>query len=483
MPPRTPARRPPAGRSARLLAVLLALIVGGGAGTWRAVSQHQANQPIALSYLVRVADAQAGRLDVFLLTDGVRGGQLDLTFSSNSLAPTGSASRMRVRAAFDASGREIPIESAPQGWTVRSDGPVEVHYEVYLNLAKGDSEFADEALSRLDAGGGRLIGSDVFLFPARGEVEAIEVDYELPAGWNLHHPYPVAARRAELPSLRSLTRSVVAIGPYRTLTRFVGPCEIELAIRGRYAFGDDDLLGVIARIVEYQAEFFGKVPRSRYLFVVDTHPNEGDPELLHYFGLHFDASMLVLLDPRTDRTRLEAEPASLCAHEFFHNWLGEQVQQDGYEMNWFVEGITTLYAYRTRLATRMLDHGRYAAQLKERFAEQWERAEPRTQLTLAEAGTIVLQDAAVTRMLYTGGLLAGVAIDEKIMRATRGSASLDDLMLALVDRAADDPDFLLTREALEDELLALTAEDFGPWLDRHVYGLEEMPLPGYVTGR
>lgn len=468
------------------MAVLAALIVGTGAGTWRTLLQHGSDTPITLRYDVRVVDAQAGRLEVTLRVDPTPRGRLRLTHSGTTLASSVEASRLRVRSARDEQGHDRPIERESDGWTIRAKGALEVRYDVHLALgqtASASSEYAAETLSRLDAGGGRLLGNDVFLFPAYGEVESVEVRYELPPGWNLHHAYRTGPLTAALPSLRSLTSSVVAIGPYRTLERRVGACTIELAIRGRYAFGDDDLLAVIERIVEHQVQFFGQVPRDRYLFVVDTHPNEGDPELLHYFGLHFDASMLVLLDPRTDRMRLEAEPASLCAHEFFHNWLGEQLRQEHYEMNWFVEGITTLYAYRTRLATRMLDHGRYASQLQERFVDQWDRIQLRSDLTLAEAGTIVLQDAAVTRMLYTGGLLVGVAMDEKIMHATRGSASLDDLMLALVDRAVEDPDFVLSRDTLEEELQALTREDFGPWLDRHVYGLEDLPLPRYVTGR
>ena len=68
----------------------------------------------------------------------------------------------------------------------------------------------------------------------------------------------------------------------------------------------------------------------------------------HYFGLRFNASMILLLDPRSARDRLEKEPAALCAHEFFHSWIGELVRQRGYEMNWFVEGVATLWAAMAR---------------------------------------------------------------------------------------------------------------------------------------
>lgn len=467
----------------RLGAVLAALVIGAGFGAWRTFLEHGRDLPVDLDYYVELTDAESGLLTVTLSTMQVPRGRLDLTYSGSALAPTAPASRFRVRHAQDGNGQALPIERTREGWRVRTKGELLVQYDVHLNLARSDSHYAETALSRLDTGGARLFGNDLFLFPAYGEIGAIEVTYEIPVAWKLFHPFQSGPHHANPPSIESLCSSVVAIGPYRSLVRRIGPCDVTLAIRGRYAFGDDDLMHVIDRIVSHQVRFFGQVPRPRYLFVVDEHPDRSDPDLLHYFGLHFDASMLVLLDPRTDRTRLEAEPASLFAHEFFHNWLGEQLRQENYEMNWFVEGVTTLYAYRTRLATRMLDHGRYAAQLQERFLDQWERTHLRASMSVADAGKIVLQDQAITRMLYTGGLLVGVALDEEIARLTRGDASLDDLVRTMVARAVDDPSYVLTRATLEHELTLLTGADFSPWLDRHVYGLEELPLPAYVTGR
>jgi predicted metalloprotease with PDZ domain len=256
-----------------------------------------------------------------------------------------------------------------------------------------------------------------------------------------------------------------------------------VAIRGRYSFGDDDILHMITRIVEHQLEFFGQSPRDHYLFVIEPHPRDDDPEMLHYFGLHFDASMIVLLDPRTDRERLLAEPASLCAHEFFHNWMGEQLSQESYAMNWFVEGVTTLYADRTRLAIRMLDHGSWARDLQEDYRLDWSEASARKLFSLAEAGRTVLSDPAVTRMLYTGGRFAALALDERIVAATHADANLDDLVLALVHRARTEEGFTLTREHLEEEYSRLTGDALGPWLDQYVYGRGDLPLPGYVLGR
>jgi predicted metalloprotease with PDZ domain len=265
------------------------------------------------------------------------------------------------------------------------------------------------------------------------------------------------------------------------LTRQIGDCQVVLAVQGSYQFGDNDLMEVIEQIVDHQVNFFGGAPRSRYLFLVNPHPDQGDPRALHYFGLHFDSSMIVLLDPRTDRVRLQREPASLCAHEFFHNWLGEQLAQDDYGMNWFVEGVTTWYAYRTRLATRMLDMGSYAEQLASRYQSQYLDHGLRESMSVADAGGRVLQDPNVTSLLYSGGLFVAVALDAEIDAVTSHEAGLDQIVQNMVRRARLDPDYRLSRETLEAELKEVTGQNFRPWLERHVYGVESLPLPAYVT--
>lgn len=464
-----------------MLAVGLALLVGTSVGVVRAVHQ-QARPATDVHYTVRVLDPAAGVLHVRL---DVSASGLHTTFGSSghAVAPANAADRFRVRRVI-AAGSERPIEQVANGWTAPTDRvPTRVEYEVHLATHRDRGAFAEEALSAIDSRGGRLLGSDVFLFPIDQDVGTIAVDYELPDGWALHHPFGTGPRSAAPPDVKALYSSAVAIGDFRHATRRVQGVEIRLAIRGAYAFGDDDLLDVIERIVAHQLDFFGRAPHPRYLFVVDEHPHRDDPDLLHYFGLHFEASMVILLDPRTDRRRLQAEPASLCAHEFFHNWLGERLRQEDYAMNWFVEGVTTLYSYRTRLATGMLDHGRYATEVAERHRRHWAHETLRRDLPLAEAGSIVLQDETVTRMTYTGGLLVGIALDDAIVARTAGTASLDDVLRTMVDRAGSDPEYRLTRATLEAELARTTGADFSPWLERYVYGVDDLPLPAYVTGR
>jgi predicted metalloprotease with PDZ domain len=471
------------GRNRQLRLLLGVLALGALTALWIPRVRVEAHPPLDLRYSVQIARPEESVIGVELEVSGIEASVLHLGFSANALAASAPVSKFRVREILRPDGSPLQFTREPGVWIVPRPSPsLRVIYEVHLDGAHSGagSDYAAVALSRVAADGGRLLGSDVFLFPDRNAVNEITVDWDLPAGWDLVHPFQSGERSARVPGLASLYHSAVAVGPYRQSRRMVGSTEIVMAIRGNFAFGDHDLLEVIEQLTQQQIERFGPPRRDRYVFVIDEHPNRDDPKLLHYFGLHFDGSMIVLMDPRTDRRRLRNEPASLCAHEFFHNWLGELLRQKHYDMNWFVEGVTTWYAYQSLLKTRMIDSGRYASELNDRYSQVYSLLSLRDRVSVAQAGQTVLKNRDTTRLLYSGGLFIALTLDEAIDEATHHESNLEDLLARLFERARQEPSFRLTRGRLEAELESLTGEDFGPWFDRHVYGVEEPPLPDYV---
>ncbi len=439
-------------------------------------------QPVTAHYRVQIESPEEGIVHVRLDLEGHEASRLFLGFSANAVAKSAPVSKFRVRRAVDAQGRELAISRDRGRWVIeRSKGAITVEYETHL-LGQRDSDYAREVLSRLDAEGGRLLGSDIFLFPVGRSVTDLKVTFELPPGWALFHPFQTADFEAAPPTVRSLYNSAIAVGPYRSTRRQIEGIDVVLAVQGRFAFGDDDLTEVISEVVSQQIRRFGMPKRSRYVFVVNEHPDQKDPDLLHYFGLHFDGSMVVLIDPRTDRRRLRREPASLCAHEFFHNWLGELVRQKGYEMNWFVEGVTTWYAYQSLIATRMLDRGSFAQEVRKRYRRIAPRLDSNERISVASAGQQVLQDPSTTQMLYSGGLFVAIALDEAIRRSSGGQESLEDLLAMLFEEARRDADGVFTRDALEAALGKLTGQDWRTWLEAYAYGEDPLDFPDFVTG-
>jgi predicted metalloprotease with PDZ domain len=271
------------------------------------------------------------------------------------------------------------------------------------------------------------------------------------------------------------------MGEYRVLERTVRNCRLRVAIRGKYRFLDQDLLDTVSQLAAVQMDIFGGALRKEYVFLVNPHPLSGDPQTVRYFGLHYEGSMILLIDSNTDRDRLQKEPAQLCAHEFYHNWCGELIRQNGYDMNWFVEGVTEFYAYQTRLEAGIMSFPEYARVLNERYHQEYELSPLRGKTSLAWAGKEVLVDGETTQFMYSCGLFVASALDAEIDELTQQKSSLDDLMFLLAQRALKDPQFTLTRETLEKSLFDLTGFDFHDWLGKYVYSTQTPRLPSYIT--
>lgn len=476
-------RTTPRGRRWTLGAAGAALAAAAALGLAGPARSVLGEETYSAHYEIKLVDPAEGRLDVELRVTGLSRSRLYLGYASSGVhGGILPAANFHVRGAQRADGTPLAIATDGDTWELRgARGEVRLQYEVYLESGRPGGDFAEEAFSSLTSSGARLMGADVFLFPVLGEPEQLTARYLLPEGWRLAHPFQTGSAAATYPTLRSLYHSVVAAGPYRVQTRQVEDCELVLAVLGEFRFDDEVLLDVLSRLVRYELAFLGRSPRPRYLFVVNPHPRTGDPRRLHYFGLNFDGSMLLLIDGDSDRERLNAEPAQLCAHEFFHNWLGETVQQRRYDMNWFVEGVTTFYSYQVRMESGMLRFDSYANELQRRYRDEYRASPLYGSKSVAAAGRAVLEEEATTGYLYAGGVLLAASLDAEIDRVTRGNASLDQLMLALLQRAREDRQFVLTRQALERELERLTGSSFAGWLDDHVYGTQEPPLPEYIT--
>jgi predicted metalloprotease with PDZ domain len=436
--------------------------------------------PLALHYTVRVVDSALQIVEVDLTVRDNHASSVQLSFSSNAIQTDAPVSRFRIRSATGSSGQPLEILRENGIWRIDGSDEMQIHYEVHLSEGQNKGVYASELLSSCDPGGARFLGSDLFLFPLHAEAGSLDVDYELPPSWELVHPFQTAPTSASYPDLRSLYFSVVAAGEYRTLSRTIGGSELVLAARGDFRFGDPDLMETIARIAQEEIEFFGGSMRPRYVFVVNPHPRGDDRQRLHYFGLHFVASMAILLDPRTDRLSLQAEPAQIIAHEFFHNWNGELIRQEDYEMNWFIEGVTTFYSYKFCQDARMLDGGSLVRELNERYDNHYVSNPKRGEITLAEAGKTVLQNQDTTQLLYSGGMLAALALDIEIGNRTDHQKTLNDIMLDLASRATRDAEWHLTREELRASLADATGTEFEPWLQSYIYGLEPLELPDYI---
>jgi predicted metalloprotease with PDZ domain len=460
---------------------ILAAVVGGGV-LGVTLRPDPYGEQFDLSYHIKVLDAKNGVLEVRVNASHMKSRNLYLTTASTDAQGSHLPMRIRLREAETLAGGTASVERGENHWKIRAKGGgVELRYEAWLKAGLSGGEFTRQTLSQIDEHGARLVGSDLFVFPVFGAPRNIRVSYELPESWALINPFQTGENTAVYPDVKSLYHSAVGLGEYRTLERTVRDCRLRVAIRGKYRFLDQDLLDTVSQLAAVQMDIFGGALRREYVFLVNPHPLSGDPQTLRYFGLHYDGSMILLIDSNTDRDRLQKEPAQLCAHEFYHNWCGELIRQHRYDMNWFIEGVTEFYAYQTRLEANIMSFPEYASVLNERYHTEYETSPLRGKVSLDDAGKEVLVDAETTRFMYSCGLFVASALDAEIDELSQQKYSLDDLMYRLARKASQDSDFVLTRQTLETNLRELTGFDFHDWLQSYVYSTKTPRLPSYIT--
>lgn len=145
-------------RRAGALALLLA-ITGGAIelhAQWRA---GRSVDQVAVGYRVEVLDAAAGILGVEMALGGLDGGALWVGAAPTAVLPEATVGRFRLREATGPAGEPLEIRRDPPHWQLRgAGGAATLRYEVHLARGAGGSEFAAEALSQLDAGGGACSG-------------------------------------------------------------------------------------------------------------------------------------------------------------------------------------------------------------------------------------------------------------------------------------------------------------------------------------
>ena len=329
-------------------------------------------------------------------------------------------------------GDPLPVERIDDLYVVETDGSdFTFSYDLVLTVEDRYSPEIRTMLTFLDRDRCRLLGRDIFLLPELALAEGIIIDYDLFPDGELQAPWSINGNRMLLPSLEDLPLTMAVSGDYRLIEERVGGVEVCLAIAGDWSFGDREFFNVIKSIVAEEMALFGSAPHDRYLFVCDRNPIKGGNKF-EYYGVHFTAGMVLLLDPHIDRSELFGGKMAIVAHEFFHNWNGEAIRADGDDMLWFTEGVTVYFSYRVLLDAKLMTRDQYGSRyewVRRRYLDN-----PYLEsVAIGGSGNNDLADKNMVNLLYDGGFLAAEALDNELRGITSGRVGLIDVLKLLYE--------------------------------------------------
>jgi predicted metalloprotease with PDZ domain len=349
-------------------------------------------------------------------------------------------------------GARLAVEAGDGTWTIASGGR-DFSFEYDVGLGIGDRYAADvrDMMTFIGDDRSRILGKDVFLVPELPVAGGIVVDFAMRPGWRFAASSPNVRGRVIVSDLAELPFTMAASGDYRTLTRRVGDCSIVLAIADSWAFSDEEFFDVLCRIVAEEMTLFGPSPRERYLFVCDRNPVMG-AERFDYYGIHYGGSMMLLLDPRLDRSDLMGTPMAIVAHEFLHSWNGEELEPSGNGFLWFTEGVTNFCSYYVLREANVITAEQYGSRRRE-ISERYHANPCTAKMPIAEAANTDMRDKDMVNFLYDGGFLAAQALDGRLRAESRGAVTLVAVVRRMCENAhggapADEAAFLAAASEL-----------------------------------
>ena len=405
--------------------------------------------------------------------------------------PVGTMSGIEV---IDGNGTALDFrQTAKSSWRVdRLTGvadDVVVRYRIYADSLNDRTRHVDSEHAFLNP-------AAVFIYSDGYRGEPIEVDIELPEGWQAASGMEQPDRGFFVaPHYDRLVDSPIEAGTFDMITFESAGMTIDYLIEGTWDGNEERLVQDIGALVEATAKVFETarrgLPTDRYLFLLNSRSGLGG-------GTEYYNSTVVHTDPRAfwDEERWKRF-LGLMAHEFFHTWNVKRFRPaaiDTYdyldinytEMLWVAEGLTSYYDellpvraglvsvadYREQLANTIdsvLDNPGYRHDTLARASfEAWTKGYHRGPDRSADKPNRTVS-------FYSQGGLLGLVLDLEIRRVSDGERSLDSVMSALYD------DFPLggggyTYDDFRDRLVSVGGENLAERLDGWVYDISPLPV-------
>lgn len=303
--------------------------------------------------------------------------------------------------------------SGPYSWGVDPNGATEVSLAWTIPLdhrsvpaIRGRDEYE---YPYLRANHGMLVMGTMALIP--GEREAwsaelpIQVEIEVPEGWEVHAPWPKHKEGGFRPrTLGDLSDDLIAIGKWDSHTQKAGGMEITFA----FAPGQEELkAGVVERaapVVRGLVEHFGGKVQDSYLVLF------GEPSPGGYGGSPKTNSMTLYVGPDLPIDFALDGVVHLIAHEFHHTWQ-RAYNQPADELRFLAEGFTDYFAYLIPWRIGLTGDEDLRVTLQGKLSEA-EEAHFRAASSMQEAGgPAFFEGGPAYQLVYSGGLVTGLWLD------------------------------------------------------------------------
>jgi predicted metalloprotease with PDZ domain len=168
----------------------------------------------------------------------------------------------------------------------------------------------------------------------------------------------------------------------------------------------------------------------------------------------------------------------LLLHEIFHLWSAESIRyKDGRE-HWFNEGFTEYYAFKTAMQLGLISAEK-AISIAAFPIGYYSASQGLGKISMREAGKNNKTKFDNYFLVYHGGWVVAMILDQEIRSKTDGNKSLDNLMAYMYRHYPRDKK-LYGIDDISKSVKKITGVDFSEFLNKYVDGVQTIPISNYL---
>lgn len=272
---------------------------------------------------------------------------------------------------------------------------------------------------------------------------------------------------------------ILVSGDYRiTETTTKTGQRVTLAIRGKWAFTDEELEQLIQSTIDQQRTFWNDFSQPTFLITVSPIQVQNDYGYsMSGTGLHHSFAVNATNGSFTTIGNL----AYLFNHELMHHWIGGTILNAADEelSYWFSEGFTDYFTRVNMLESGLIDHAGYLELTDSIFRSHY--ADKRMNSHNDSIRVHFWDDSYIGKLPYNRGSLFALLLDAHIRKATDGKDGLKTVMQQLLAaaKANESGARQFHRNWLEKEVNSVSGLDIAPWIDRYIIAGEIIPMELY----
>jgi predicted metalloprotease with PDZ domain len=409
--------------------------------------------------------------------------------------------------AIGASGQALPwTNTDKETWRVdgrEAGGAVTVRYRVFADDLNG-------SFSQFDPTHANINGASVYMYVVGHKQDPITLIVQPPPSWppgvEVIDGYSDSTSQTTFnaPDYDRLIDTPVEVCPNCTLAHFTDHGKrFRVAVHSYGSGGESaaewtsNLAAGIKKIVHSEMSMMPLPDFQEYTFMYHVSPfiEMGD-------GIeHLDSTEIIV--PGVTGSATLSEALQIAAHEFFHTWNVKRLRPAGlgpfdytrevYTRSlWFVEGITSYYAYLNLYRSGIWSEAEFLRQLAGEIRTFQQEAGRSMMSAESSSFHAWFYDRAPqlqqtnfinsTISYYNKGAILGMLLDLEIRERTQGRESLDDVLRYMYGEFYDAPaaTYYLpgkgyTERDILDAVNRVSGSDFTSFFERYVEGTDPLP--------